>query len=75
MEGEDQVVKILSAEMQTHYDRLKLLAKTLRGAKSEGRHDGLGNPIITVTFYQKWVIEACDSIDWILKESSLEDYA
>ena len=61
---------IFTAEEQTHVDRVKLLAKTIRQTKHDGRHDGLGNPVIGVDLYYAWALEACDSIDWVINRAS-----
>ena len=60
---------MLTAQEQTHFDNAKMLAETIRNIKHDGRHDGLGNPILAVELYQKWAIEACDAIDWLLQRT------
>ncbi len=57
---------MLTAKQQTRVDRITLLAKTIRKAKSHGRHDGCGNSVINVDLYQQWAQEVADDLEWVL---------
>ncbi len=59
---------MLTAKQQTHFDNVRLLAKTIRDTKSNGRHDELGNPVICVELYSLWASDACDGVEWCLSE-------
>lgn len=59
---------MLTSEEQTHYDNAKKLADVVRSVPNNGRHDGLGNPVISVELYMEWAHKACDGIDWLLTQ-------
>lgn len=42
---------------------LAAIVQTIRQAKNNGRHDGLGEPIIGVDLYQASALNACDEIE------------
>ena len=44
-------------------NHLDALIRTIRNAKNNGRHDGIGNPIIAVDLYQASALNACNEIE------------
>ena len=47
---------------------LQTVIKAIRNAKHQGRHDGLGRPIIDVDFYQETALKACKQIEDLANE-------
>ncbi len=54
---------------------LKTLSKALCNAKSLGRHDGLGNPIVSVVLYSHSRNQACEAIDYAIQQIGMKEAA
>ena len=46
-------------------EHLNALVKLIRNTKHGGRHDGLGNPIISLDIYQESALKAADEVERI----------
>lgn len=57
---------MLSARNQTHHDNARRLIEIIRKTKCHGRHDGIGNSVISIDLYQHWALDVAEAIEWLL---------